>query len=176
MDFNTVRKNKPVYIPKIASRHQAINFDKAKITDKPLGPEKYSGVNQNSKRSNNNSGRSSIKGSDNSVSRNSSKNSDYSEKSQEVSKKKVESSKNTCNIFLNNDLLNDSQNKNKKRTSNSLKIVNQEENEDFSTKRDDLLHKKNLDCITECFKKGKEKNFDIFGVDKMLFDLNWEEI
>ena len=43
---------------------------------------------------------------------------------------------------------------------------------DLSTKRFDLLHIKNLECIREFF--IKQKTFNFFGTDKMLNDMNWE--
>jgi hypothetical protein len=201
-----------VYIPKVSSRHQALNFDKSKITEKPLGPEKDSGLIQPKKNSGlikptKNSGVLSHKNSEvdllNSVRKNSGKNSSknsgkesrtnsgknsgtnsgngsrkasFARKKEDPKFKKGETVKIPDNykIFLNNECINDNKDLPKIRTSISFNIP--KEDEDFSTKRDDLLHKKNLDCITECFKKKREMNFDLFGIDKMLFDLNWEDI
>jgi len=181
VDFSTVRKNRPIYVPKIASRHQALNFDKTKITDKPLAPERDSGaMNNMEKPTKKKSGLplnliANLKSQANSSFPR--RGSDQSQKSfGSGSNIEVLSKKSSSNVlFFNNDYIGSSENVVSKKNSKSSFAQKNEEKEDFSTKRDDLLHKKNIDCITDCFKKCKEKNFDIFGVDKMLFDLNWEE-
>lgn len=170
-----------MYVPKVASRHQALNFDKTKITDKPLGTERDSGVipEHDTSTKRNSELPLNISSSINSLASSTfrRKNSNRSEKSFESGNNiEVLSKKSSSNVlFFSNDIMSSSDNIQSRRNSKSSFSKLKEEKEDFSTKRDDLLHKKNIECITDCFKKCKEKNFDLFGVDKMLFDLNWEE-
>jgi hypothetical protein len=48
------------------------------------------------------------------------------------------------------------------------------EDDELFNKRDDLLHKKNLDCLNEVFKKIRVINLEV-GIEEMINDMNFED-
>jgi len=63
-----------------------------------------------------------------------------------------------------------------RRNASSIMYKDYVEEEEISTKRDDLLHKRNLEFLTELFRKKKELCMNILDLNKMLSDLIWEEM
>jgi len=60
------------------------------------------------------------------------------------------------------------------RSSNSM-VLNNEESDEFSTKRFDLLHKKNLEHLNEQFRRKPANVGAPILIDKMLYDLMLED-
>ena len=130
IDFNNVRKKKPMYVPKILSRTQAYYFTKPKIDiDSPSILIEKIDTTKNTK--------------------------------SKTVKLTDEGSKDFKDFKLRGFI-----------RRGSSKYVD----EGDCTKRDDLLHKKNLENYNELFKKKKEYMYDIFNIDNILNDLNWEDL
>jgi len=49
-----------------------------------------------------------------------------------------------------------------------------EEENEFSNRRDDLLHKRNLECFHEKMKFRRDKSLDIYSLSNMIEDMNTE--
>jgi len=57
----------------------------------------------------------------------------------------------------------------------SFNLSVQEDTDDLFNRRDDLLHKRNLECFNEIFKKNRAANLNI-EIDDILDDMNLEDI
>ena len=118
--WETIRKKKFIYVPKLESRSKALYFDKSKIkieNVKIVEKEEKKEINFKVERN--------------------------------------PTSTNILNIMKKNEYLIDDDN-------------------DFNNKRDDLLHKRNLECFHEKM-KFKRKSLDIYGLNSMIQDMKTEE-